>query len=195
MRRVLVIGLATAVALTAVGTAGAATPRERAQIQARASLERALASSAAAATPQIHAGRRCVLRQLRMSFGRLSPADRQVAKAILARPTDGHNGDWTAPKSARKHVCKTDFCIHWVKKTRDAPSLADDNHDGIPNYVQNVINVMNHVWAKEIDELQLSQADGRRELRVPPRRQPEQQGRHLPSGRRRGRPLRLLHHG
>jgi hypothetical protein len=151
MRRAGVVTLIVVVALTAVGTAGAATPRERAQIQARAALDRALAFFHGQGTDP--RGATGALLDLRLRMGSLSPAERRVARILLARPTDGHNGDWTAPKKARKHLCTTDFCVHWVKKTIDAPNLADGNHNGIPNYVENVRKVMKTVWAKEIDTL------------------------------------------
>ncbi len=151
MRRALLIGLVVAMALTAVGTAGAATPRERAQIQARASLARALAIfNGQGSDPRGATG---ALLDLRRQMGALSPAERRQARIILARPTDGHNGDWTAPNSARKHLCTADFCIHWVTKTDDAPNLADSNHNHIPNYVESVRDVMTTVWDTEIDTL------------------------------------------
>lgn len=151
MRRALAIGLAAATALTAVGAAGAATPRERAQIQARASLERALAIfRGEGRDPRGATG---ALLDLRARMDALSPAERRQARILLARPTDGHNGDWTAPKSARTRICTTHFCIHWVKKTGDAPNLTDSNHNGIPNYVESARKVMNTVWNTEIGTL------------------------------------------
>ena len=137
--------------LSAAGTAGAVTPRERAQTQARASLDRALAIFHGQGTDP--RGATSALLDLRMRLGSLSPAERRVARILLARPTDGHNGDWTAPKSARKHLCTANFCIHWVKKTGDAPNLTDSNHNGIPNYVESARNVMNTVWNTEINTL------------------------------------------
>ncbi len=137
--------------LSAAGTAGAVTPPERAQIQARASLDRALAIFHGQGTDP--RGATGALLDLRMRLGSLSPAERRVARILLARPTDGHNGDWTAPKSARKHLCTPNFCIHWVKKTGDAPNLTDSNHNGIPNYVESARDVMNTVWNTEISTL------------------------------------------
>jgi hypothetical protein len=151
MRRALAIGLVAATALAAVGTAGAATPSKRAQIQARASLERALAIfRGQGSDPRGATG---ALLDLRAQMRALSPADRQRARILLARPTDGHNGDWTAPSSARRHICTTNFCIHWVKKTGDAPNLTDSNHNGIPNYVESTRTVMTQVWNKEVTDL------------------------------------------
>jgi hypothetical protein len=151
MRRALVIGLVAATALTAVGTAGAAAPSQRAQIQARASLERALAIfRGQGSDPRGATG---ALLDLRAQMRALSPADRQRARVLFARPTDGHNGDWTAPSSARRHICTTNFCIHWVKTTGDAPNLTDSNHNGIPNYVESTRTVMTEVWNKEVTDL------------------------------------------
>ena len=137
--------------LSAAGTAGAVTPRERAQIQARASLDRALAIFHGQGTDP--RGATGALLDLRMRLGSLSPAERRVARILLARPTDGHNGDWTAPNNARKHLCTTNFCIHWVTTTTDAPSLRDRNHNHKPDYVDNVKSVMTTVWNKEINNL------------------------------------------
>jgi Family of unknown function (DUF6055) len=151
MRRALVIGLVAATALTAVGTTSAATPRERPQIQARASLERALAIfRGEGRDPRGATG---ALLDLRTRMGALSPAERRQARILLARPTDGHNGDWTAPKSARRRICTTHFCIHWVKTTGDAPNLTDSNHNGIPNYVESARKVMKTVWNTEVGTL------------------------------------------
>ena len=151
MRRALVIGLVTAVTLMAVGTAGAATPRERAHLEARAALNRALAIFSGQGTDP--RGATGALLDLRRLMSALAPAERRQARILVARPTDGHNGDWTAPNNARKHLCTTDFCVHWVKKTIDAPNLADNNHNGIPNYVESVRSVMTTVWNEEITTL------------------------------------------
>jgi len=140
MRRALAIGLVTAVAFTAVATAGAGTPRERAHLEARAALNRALAIFSGQGTDP--RGATGALLDLRRQMSALAPAERRQARILLARPTDGHNGDWTAPNNARKHLCTANFCVHWVTKTIDAPNLADSNHNGIPNYVENVRSVM-----------------------------------------------------
>ena len=151
MRSAGVFSLAVLVALVVAGTGTARTPQERAHIQARASLDRALAIFHGEGTDP--RGATGALLDLRRQMSALTPAERRQARMILARPTDGRNGDWTAPKSARKHLCTPHFCVHWVKKTIDAPNLADKNHNGIPNYVESVRSVMTTVWNEEINTL------------------------------------------
>ena len=149
MRRA--VALIALVALAAAGTAAARSPQERAHVQARASLDRALAIFRGHGTDP--RGATMALLDLRKRMGSLTPAERAVARSLLARPTDGGRFDWTAPKSARKHLCATDFCIHWVTTTKDAPSLTDKNHNHIPDYVDSVKSVMTTVWNKEVTNL------------------------------------------
>ena len=151
MRRAVVWGLAVLLTLALVSAASARTPRERAHIQARAALDRALAVFHGQGTDP--RGATGALLDLRRQMPALSPAERRQARILLARPTDGHNGDWTAPKSQRKHICTPHFCIHWVKTTVDAPNLADSNHNGVPNYVESARKVMGTVWNQEINVL------------------------------------------
>jgi hypothetical protein len=88
-----------------------------------------------------------------MQMSSLQPAERRVARSLFARPTDGGDGDWTAPRSSRRHTCATKFCIHWVTTSRDAPSLRDRNHNHLPDYVDSVKSVMTTVWAREVNQL------------------------------------------
>jgi hypothetical protein len=151
MRRAVCWGLLVLSALALASAASARPPQERAHIQARAALDRAVAIfHGQGSDPRGATG---ALLDLRAQMGALTPAERRQARIILARPTDGHSGDWTAPASARKHLCTTHFCIHWVRKTADAPSLTDSNHNGIPNYVESVRDVMSTVWDKEVNQL------------------------------------------
>jgi hypothetical protein len=103
-------------------------------------------------------GATVVLRDLAATYRQLSPSDRGLAEAILDRPTDSGTDPntglpgYTAPKSDFRHKCFTHFCIHWVRSTRDAPSLRDrspKNH--IPDWIDKVKSVMNVVWTKEVE--------------------------------------------
>ncbi|HKO21407.1 MAG TPA: MXAN_6640 family putative metalloprotease [Candidatus Eisenbacteria bacterium] len=109
------------------------------------------------AAPVDPRGGTALLRNLAASYRQLPPADRRLAEAILARPTDGgfdfniQLDNYTAPKSDFRHKCYTNFCIHWVKSTRDAPSLRDrspKNH--LPDWIDKTRSVMNVVWQKEV---------------------------------------------
>jgi hypothetical protein len=96
-------------------------------------------------------GATAVLRNLAASVRQLSPADRRLAEAILARPTDNGNGNYTAPKSDFRHKCYTNFCVHWVRSTRDAPSLTNKNpKNNVPDWIDKVRSVMSFVWNKEV---------------------------------------------
>jgi hypothetical protein len=151
MRRAAALVFFACLALTAASTAGARTPQERAHIQARAALDRALAIFRGQGTDP--RGATSALLDLKMQMGSLQPAERRVARSLFARPTDGRNGDWTAPRSSRHHTCAPKFCIHWVTTSRDAPSLRDRNHNHLPDYVDSVKSVMTTVWAKEVNQL------------------------------------------
>jgi len=151
-----------AVALTAVGSASAEGEHGRAALpRPEVALERALAIFRPHLADPAHRrqgkldprGATVVLRDLAGSIRYLSPADRRIAQAILARPTDGHKGDYSAPKSDFRHKCFTNFCVHWVRSTRDAPSLRDKhpkNHT--PDWIDKVKSVMNVVWKKEVTD-------------------------------------------
>jgi hypothetical protein len=151
MRPAGVLSLAVLVALVVAGTGTARTPQERAHIQARASLDRAQAIFRGEGTDP--RGATMALRDLRLRIGSLTSAERAVARSLLARPTDGGGFNWSAPKTARKHLCATHFCVHWVTKTADAPNPTDKNHNHKPDYVDSVKSVMTTVWNKEIAEL------------------------------------------
>jgi hypothetical protein len=79
-----------------------------------------------------------LLRELAVRLPALHGSERRQAHALLLRPTDGDNdpsGDgYTVPEAPP--YCTAHYCIHWVATTGDAPSLADSNSNGIPDYVE-----------------------------------------------------------
>jgi hypothetical protein len=91
-----------------------------------------------------------ILRELVIHLPELSRSERREASIILGRPTDGPSGPagYSVPAV---HACAQRFCVHWVRSTSDAPSLADANHNRRPDYIDRVIAVMNRVWGTEID--------------------------------------------
>jgi hypothetical protein len=103
-----------------------------------------------------------VLRDLVAQKSALGAADRRLAEAILARPSDG-TGDRAAggiagydgvPRSKRKRVCTTRFCVHWVKQGSERPSLRDRKpRNGRPDYVDKTIANMKTVWKTEVGAL------------------------------------------
>jgi hypothetical protein len=72
------------------------------------------------------------------------------------RPTDDpdpNRNAYTVPQAPRSPVCSAHFCVHWVAEGIDAPSLADADGDGVPDYVRRVLAVAEHVHRVENDKL------------------------------------------
>ena len=83
------------------------------------------------------------------------------------RPTDDpdpNRNAYTVPQAPKSPDCGPHFCVHWVAEGIDAPSLVDSNGDGVPNFVQQVLKVAEHVHEVENDELgwREPKSDGRR---------------------------------
>ncbi len=83
------------------------------------------------------------------------------------RPTDSEDpnrNSYSVPEAPKSPYCGHDFCVHWVAVGLDAPSLKDGNGDGIPNYVERVLQVAEHVHRVENEELgwREPKSDGRR---------------------------------
>jgi hypothetical protein len=97
-----------------------------------------------------------VLTDLAHHVDDLSESDRRAARALLARPSYHGTpaGEWEHSYTVPEHtpVCAV-VCVHYVTSTGDKVSSADDNHDGIPNYVSTVAATMGRVWAKEVTAL------------------------------------------
>jgi len=84
-----------------------------------------------------------------------------------ARPTDDpdpNRNAYSVPEAPRSPACSPNFCVHWVAEGLDAPSLADANQDGVPDYVQKVLEVAEHVHEVENDRLgwREPKSDGRK---------------------------------
>ncbi len=90
-----------------------------------------------------------VLRDLLLEYGALSRAQRRLADAILARPTDPSDRDHYTVNEAPPY-CSTDACYHWVASTADAPPLADGDMDGRPDWIDTVATTLEAVWQQEI---------------------------------------------
>ena len=83
-----------------------------------------------------------VLAELARSRDALPAEERREARAILARPTDGAEdpqGDGYRTSEATPY-CTTNFCVHYVATTNDAPPVADSDSDGFPDYVETMAN-------------------------------------------------------
>src|SRR5689334_9894058 len=168
MRRLSVA--AGALLLSAVAAGPALAAGHGAQLRAdRPGAQRALRGAAALARGQgVRSGRELTpaLATLAARRPALSPADRAAAGALLARPTDPSQtgqpgGPYTVPdvQAYSQH-----YCYHWVTTTADAPSMADSDQDGIPDYIVELADVFEHVYATEHGELGwfLPKSDGAR---------------------------------
>jgi hypothetical protein len=97
-----------------------------------------------------------ILRDLTLRLDSLSSVDRMRARRLLARPTDmgsdpdGHG--YSVTEAAP--VCASDFCMHYVASTGDAPPPADVSPaDGLPDWVVTSAATVLDVWAREVGEL------------------------------------------
>jgi hypothetical protein len=82
------------------------------------------------------------------------------------RPTDRpdpNRNSYTVPEAPLSPQCTRNFCVHWVEEGLDAPSLADANGNGVPDYVEEVEAVAEHVHAVENGRLHWREpkSDGR----------------------------------
>jgi hypothetical protein len=143
------IPLALIVGLIAAAGAGATPPTH-------AQAKRALAKAQQLRNGKgVKTGRELTpaLQQLFAALPHLSSDDRQAARAILARPTDGfadpQGYGYKIPEATP--VCDVHFCIHYVAATSDAPSMADTSPaDGKPDYVEQMLSVFeNEVYPCE----------------------------------------------
>lgn len=96
-----------------------------------------------------------ILRDLVARLGGLGPKELQRARRVLARPDDPSPEPAGAPKYSvpSSTGCTTNFCIHWVDTSDDAPPAGDSDADTIPDYVETVAAVMEEVRAREVQTL------------------------------------------
>jgi len=83
------------------------------------------------------------------------------------RPTDDpdpNRNAYSVPEAKKSPVCSRHFCVHWVEVGLDAPSPSDRDRDGVPDFVERVLRVAEHVHAIENDELgwREPRSDGRK---------------------------------
>jgi hypothetical protein len=82
--------------------------------------------------------------------------DQWVFRAPAARPTDHpdpNRNAYTVPEAPRSPACTRHFCIHWVAVGIDAPDLSDLTGDGVPDFVERVAGVAEHVYSIENEKL------------------------------------------
>jgi hypothetical protein len=149
----LLAGLALAGAIAS--SAGASVPRGIRLTQGQASKAIHRATEAVQAPRHRQRGVKpsevtTALLALSRSLPSLDSSQRSRAKALLARPTDSPDPDgsaYTVPE--QPPFCATHFCVHYVNSTADAPNPADANHNGVPDYVEQVAAVAEAVYSTE----------------------------------------------
>lgn len=74
----------------------------------------------------------------------------------LERPGEGitpSRNAYNVPEAPGSPACDANFCVHWVAQGLDAPNLTDTNGDGVPDYVERVLAVAEHVHYVENGKL------------------------------------------
>ena len=85
-----------------------------------------------------------------------SAGDQWVFRQPAARPTDHpdpNRNAYTVPEAPRSPACTRHFCVHWVAEGIDAPDPVDANGDGLPDFVDRVQEVAEHVYSIENEKL------------------------------------------
>lgn len=95
-----------------------------------------------------------------------SPAAQAARKPFVmpqARPTerrprptddpDPNRNAYSVPEAKNSPACSRHFCVHWVDQGLDAPNLSDKDGNGIPDFVERVLKVAEHVHEIENEKL------------------------------------------
>jgi hypothetical protein len=88
-----------------------------------------------------------VLRDLALAIPSLSPADRQRARSILQRPSQGSDPDSFGEEAPGSPLCDARFCVHWGAGA--PPPEADVPPDGVPDYVESVLEAAARSYSVE----------------------------------------------
>ncbi|HEX5713376.1 MAG TPA: MXAN_6640 family putative metalloprotease [Solirubrobacterales bacterium] len=83
------------------------------------------------------------------------------------RPTDDpdpNRNAYSVPEAPKSPRCSRHFCVHWVAEGIDAPSLADGDGNGVPNFVEQVVKIAEQVHEVENERLgwREPKSDGRK---------------------------------
>ena len=165
----LIAAIVPVAATAAAPTAPSGPPPDRPVLDGRSNAaERALgAVRAAFAEHEERAGRvgphggelTMQLVQLRLGLDELSAQERDLAEGFLARPTEGTEwyGANYGPRARPTNDCTkaptpgSDVCVHWARRTEDAPPGGDADGDGLPNQVEKTRDAFNRVWGRVVD--------------------------------------------
>ncbi|HWN73842.1 MAG TPA: hypothetical protein VNN15_08560, partial [Solirubrobacterales bacterium] len=72
------------------------------------------------------------------------------------RPTDNpdpNRNAYSVPEAKNSPACARHFCVHWVDQGLDAPEPIDKNGNGVPDFVERVLRVAEHVHTIENGKL------------------------------------------
>jgi hypothetical protein len=86
----------------------------------------------------------------------LPAASAAAAPRPFERPAEvvtPSRNSYTVPEAPRSPDCGAHFCVHWVDQGLDAPRPKDTNGDGIPDDVERVLAVAEHVHEIENEKL------------------------------------------
>ena len=96
-----------------------------------------------------------VLRDLALRRHELSGEERAAADGMLSRPTDNRGGDPINIKygtANHERTCSASLCVHYVttKTSEHRVKATDSDANGLPDYVDTVVTVMQRVWHDEV---------------------------------------------
>jgi hypothetical protein len=96
-----------------------------------------------------------ILKTLAERLPELKGAERRRAERMLMRPTmgQGNPGEETYSVPEAPALCGPHFCVHYVMATGDAPALTDADSNGVPDYVQVMLNEFEHVYDVENNQM------------------------------------------
>ena len=95
------------------------------------------------------------LHDLAVAYPELDRAERKRADGLLARPTDGNQdvfGDGYPAAAPIASAESPHFCVFWVNAPgfADAPSLTDADVNGVPDYVESVLEIAEYSHSVEV---------------------------------------------
>lgn len=125
-----------------------------------------LLAAPAAAAPASGAGIAPAVPSIASPFQKpfLAPQPRPTEARRPTDDPDPNRNAYTVPEAPRSPSCGPHFCVHWVAVGLDAPDLSDSDGDGVPDYVERVLAVAEHVHSVQNGRLgwREPKGDGRR---------------------------------
>jgi len=118
--------------------------------------DQALENAQAALTGEGELEPTLALVELVEALPELGGADRRAAEDLLARP-DGDapqfSGEPRYPAGADRAHCGRHVCVHYVRTGTHRVNLTDRDRDGVPDWVESNLSVMERTWNVEIGKL------------------------------------------